>query len=344
MVPLHEQLKLSIRERVFCRGIPEGGRLPTVRELAEELGVNKNTVLRVYKELEAEGLLELRRGRGAYVRRLPAGGEAAGPTLKEALTRALRLARASGATEAEVRDMIEDCLGSVYRQDIRIAFVECHPHDAEAMASAMQKRLGLRVEPVVLDHFLAGPEEYFERFDLLVTTFFHYGEVKEAAKPGQARQIVGVDHSVSVDGLKSLSSIPKGSKVGLVCKNERTLDRLQKLVGIYCQEPVHAHLVSEEQKVRELFETCDFVITHTEIVQGLARPGGWHCQVITLEFQVTEQSIQYLHKRVADLASARQPSPGRAVHAEEGSAGGKAIHGVLPRRTTDVQGLPTRNG
>ena len=63
-IEIEQVLEARIREGSFA----EGSQLPTVRELAEQMGVNKNTVVRAYQALERKGYLELTRGRGAFVR------------------------------------------------------------------------------------------------------------------------------------------------------------------------------------------------------------------------------------------------------------------------------------
>jgi len=62
-VQLGEQIRLLVHRGVLRRGDP----MPTVRELAVELGINANTVTRVYRDLQAEGLLRLERGIGTFV-------------------------------------------------------------------------------------------------------------------------------------------------------------------------------------------------------------------------------------------------------------------------------------
>jgi GntR family transcriptional regulator len=68
-LPIYQQLAQQIREAI-ARGElrPEAG-LPSVRQLSRELVVNPNTVARAYTELEREGLLVSRPGRGIYVAR-----------------------------------------------------------------------------------------------------------------------------------------------------------------------------------------------------------------------------------------------------------------------------------
>ncbi|MBV2153634.1 GntR family transcriptional regulator [Kitasatospora sp. SUK 42] len=65
--PPYEQIRAQIAERARSGALPTGLRLPTVRALAEELGLAAGTVARAYRELEADGVVETHGRRGTLI-------------------------------------------------------------------------------------------------------------------------------------------------------------------------------------------------------------------------------------------------------------------------------------
>jgi len=66
--PVYEQIVSGLRAVLVAGEFTPGEQLPTVRQLATDLGVHHNTVAESYRVLAEEGWLDLRRGRGAVVR------------------------------------------------------------------------------------------------------------------------------------------------------------------------------------------------------------------------------------------------------------------------------------
>lgn len=66
-VPPFEQLRVQFRDLVARGELSPGTRLPTVRRLAEDLGLAPNTVARTYRELETDGIIETRGRHGSFV-------------------------------------------------------------------------------------------------------------------------------------------------------------------------------------------------------------------------------------------------------------------------------------
>lgn len=63
--PIFAQIASSVRADAAAGGLRSGDRLPSARDVAASLGVNLHTVLRAYQLLRDEGLVDMRRGRGA---------------------------------------------------------------------------------------------------------------------------------------------------------------------------------------------------------------------------------------------------------------------------------------
>ncbi len=102
-VPPFEQLRTQVASRVAEGTLPAGSRLPTVRRLADDLGLAVNTVARAYRELEADGVIVTQGRRGTFVSSTAlAAGDAA-----ELATAYVEAARRRGLTLPEATRLLE---------------------------------------------------------------------------------------------------------------------------------------------------------------------------------------------------------------------------------------------
>lgn len=102
-VPLTGQIAASIRKSIAASTLSPGDRLPPARQLAKDLGVNMHTVLKAYQQLQEDGLLEVRRGRGVSV---VGTASAATAALHNAIEDVVRLAHSSGLSRDELTDLL----------------------------------------------------------------------------------------------------------------------------------------------------------------------------------------------------------------------------------------------
>jgi len=109
-VPIYVQLEQQIRLLIRSGRLAPGAAMPTVRELAVALGINANTVARIYRDLQREGELESRRGIGTFVAREPAIRPLPDEALRHIEGLAERLierAKQAGMTSAGLARLIE---------------------------------------------------------------------------------------------------------------------------------------------------------------------------------------------------------------------------------------------
>jgi GntR family transcriptional regulator len=114
-VPVYRQLMDQIRYYVASGTLAPGDQLPSIRELAKNLAVNPTTIVKAYGELDHEGVVELRHGRGVYIAAAPpAWPEEQRRERLDALSNQLSVeARQMGASDAEVLESIRRALDSL---------------------------------------------------------------------------------------------------------------------------------------------------------------------------------------------------------------------------------------
>jgi DNA-binding transcriptional regulator YhcF (GntR family) len=108
--PVYQQIVNALRTLLVARAFSPGDRLPTVRELALDLGVHHNTVAEAYRMLADEGWLELRRRQGATVldRARPRATTDTRKTFGRRLRALAAEAHAAGLSAAAVADALRD--------------------------------------------------------------------------------------------------------------------------------------------------------------------------------------------------------------------------------------------
>jgi GntR family transcriptional regulator len=113
-IPITRQIAEQIRTQCASGLLRPGEQLPSVRELARQLTVNQNTILRVYERLTADGLLERRHGAGTFVAdRLPGGQlKVQRSLLRDEIRRLARRASAIGVEPADLHEMLDEALAA----------------------------------------------------------------------------------------------------------------------------------------------------------------------------------------------------------------------------------------
>src|SRR5689334_17121012 len=101
------QIVRQVRQALRMGVLNVGDQLPSVREVVAAVAVNPNTVLKAYRDLEREGLVEARAGQGTFVRALPPGPPPGTHSrLGRSLARWVREAREAGLDEESMESLL----------------------------------------------------------------------------------------------------------------------------------------------------------------------------------------------------------------------------------------------
>lgn len=114
-VATYMQLVHQVRQALLLGHLELGDQLPAAREVVVQTGINPNTVLKAYRQLAAEGLVETRMGSGTFVTTTPARRVATEESVVgQALRDWLDAARRSGLTRAEVQALFQAGVDDVF--------------------------------------------------------------------------------------------------------------------------------------------------------------------------------------------------------------------------------------
>jgi GntR family transcriptional regulator len=110
--PMYRQIESQLRDFILSGQLEPGTRLPSMRALASDLSCSVITTRRAYEDLEAEGFIRTRQGRGTVVAEIPEEKMAAyrREAVDGAFREAVRAGRRAGLTEEELREILEETL------------------------------------------------------------------------------------------------------------------------------------------------------------------------------------------------------------------------------------------
>ena len=110
-VPTYLQLAQQVKQAVRLGILKPGDQLPTVKEVVQALAINPNTVLKAYRELDHDGIVEGRRGQGTFVAaELPSLPPDEVRGLRTALQKWIERARAAGLDDESIAALVADAV------------------------------------------------------------------------------------------------------------------------------------------------------------------------------------------------------------------------------------------
>jgi GntR family transcriptional regulator len=119
VAPPYLQIVQQVRQALRMGVLDVGDKLPTVREVVAETAINPNTVLKAYRDLEREGLVEPRAGHGTFVLRRPPGPPPGTVTrLGRSLVRWVRTARDAGLDDESIESLLRVALRAADQEEI----------------------------------------------------------------------------------------------------------------------------------------------------------------------------------------------------------------------------------
>ena len=308
-VPVHMQLKTQIRHLIMTGSLKPGSQVPTVRQLAGFLRINPNTAAKALAELQQDGYLESRSGRGTFVADRPQRGEgkmARGleRLVDETLERARRLGYsaeeflATAATRAPVA-------GARKAKRTRALLIECNWPEVSRFREELEAELPLAVDRMLVEDLTQRARRdpsFVREYGVVITTFFHIHEVK-AALASEPVPVVALLTEASIPTLLRLSELPEGTTVGLVCgtpKGTQNLLRSVQAAGLTHLKTVLAS-ADDPWSVGRMLEASSIVVCSEQAAETLRGTLPPTVDVIMSNRTIDRGGIDLLRALLAEL-------------------------------------------
>ena len=231
-VPISTQIFWQLAYQIDSGRLLPGSRLPPVRELGAALRVNPNTIRAVYRRLADSGYVTSRHGAGTHVADRPPQRRGA-EELAGIVAELLRRAAHAGFTADEVASATFAAATERKRPGplVRVLFAECTSadagYDAERLVDAFPGMI--EAEGALIDDVPERLDKF--HYDLVATTTFHADEaqVLAAGRLPVVAMLVGPGY---LELVHEIAVLPSGSRVGLVCANERGAENILETLQI----------------------------------------------------------------------------------------------------------------
>ncbi len=306
-IPLYIQVKERILSDIRSKVYKAGDKLPTERELSMALGVSRNTISQSYHELESEGVLVSRQGKGTFVSdqddtvRLTNRRD----LLKKVIDLALEEAIQLGFSPDDFLDLAAARAHhkTATLHGAHVVFIECNREQVEYFSRKLEFG-GVHITPVVLDqlHDPDNPEWHsIENADLVITTFFHRDEVQSLLR-GKC-EVLAIALDPELETIVQIARIPRSKRVGLVCRSENFAGKVQYTLKQAGLDELNLHVTT----VVNPYDLADFV-GHMDVLivsPGRKRDVETYCKrrqaIIDFNFKPDAASVNLLRAALADV-------------------------------------------
>ncbi len=273
-IPLYLQLKDLIKYYISTGAIKDSEQLPGVIALSVELKINFETVRKAYKELEKEGLVCTKRGRGTFVilpgaplsvsrgRLVPEVQAEPEKELRHAIKRLLR----KGKKEEDITILFDRALkeASSESADFLIIFTECSEFQVNEISRVLREQLSVDVKPVVVGNLKTEIDSLVDlerRLLAVVTTGFHLNEVRKIIdhRPVDIQILIT---QMSPETRLRLSSFSPDTKFGFICRDVDSISVYTDMLKTELGEDIKISscLIADEAMVDAILRDVDVLL------------------------------------------------------------------------------------
>lgn len=317
-MPIYAQIKDQIKYYISTGAITVEERMPPIRALAKELGINFQTVRKAYIELEHEGLISVKHGTGTFISlnsSMPGrferekharhnGSEDIRVNLESDIESALEKYEKLGLGLAESRDIINTVCERIEqrRSSPAVVFAECNHFQITEISRLLEEELGIPVVPMMVNQLSAKLPQYVKegRVVNVVTTGFHVNEVRSSIGD------LPVEIDVLITNLnpntrRQIEAVGEKGRFSFICRDRESAvlykDLLKAELG-FEQLDLTCCTIYESAKVQDALNSSDIVLASPPVYDEVRRIAPKRKVVYNVFERVDPMSLRVIRDRI----------------------------------------------
>ncbi|MBU1219535.1 GntR family transcriptional regulator [Myxococcota bacterium] len=305
--PVFLQIEHQIQEFIISGDLGPAAKLPSERQMAEQLGVSRGTVKKAYENLVRTGFLEVRRGSGCFVR-----GQSKSSTRLETAQKLIRTVifelekirfshREMGDLfSSEVTTRVENL------QNFSVVTIDCNPEALDVYHIQLASLSHVNHLQMLLTDLESenDPRTILKNYDLIITTMGHYERVSSLAGSLKDR-VISVGVSPSAETLVQLGAIRSSMRIGIISRSHRFQEIVTGWIRkFHPNNSISGINVTSGEQVIDLIDKADVLIVPSSgsgtlsteqlnSIRSFRQRGG---VIIKFEYRIEAGSLGFLEK------------------------------------------------
>ena len=275
LVPAHSQIQEQVKLALLLRTLRAGDTLPSIRDVEKHTGIGRSVVRKAYINLQHQGILSLRHGKGVLVSSQRKYGERGELTEQcETLSRSV-LARAKrlGIAPSAFARYLYYRARALEQATPSIIYVDVTKPVALERAAAISRNWGVNVPGISLEEMGSLRPSGMNGIRIALTNYYRLEQVQKLAK-GRISQLVPLSLIYSAKYRDQFRHLPRGSSIVLVLEDSGypTLGMIRDIYRTFLVESSTELLIMPRRKIRDLAR----FISRGKYAKIIFSDGLWH--------------------------------------------------------------------
>ena len=310
-IPLYIQVKKQIMDLIKEGNLKVGTKMPTERELSQELNISRNTISTAYNQLENVGVLKSIQGKGTFVAEEVTSwkDQEVKNKLKKFVDLALEEALEIGV---EAEDFLEIVIERVqekkeFMSKITGAFVECNIEQAKMFSKELTNNSNMNIVPLTVSDVEEMNEEtlkVIDKSEVIISAFNHVNEVKNAMKVREIeKKVFGVATNPKLESIVKIARHPYETSFAFICISEEMIFKMKSALSDAGLGDLKVEYFNEpdSDKLSQIVSKYDVLIVTPGRKKDVEKVNIENKEIIEFSYKLDESSVKALKSKFIEI-------------------------------------------